>query len=392
MISVNDALALLLDLACPPRPETLLLDQACGRVLVQPATSRMTQPPFVAAAMDGYAWRSADAGQTLRIIGEAAAGHPWPGEAQPGTAIRIFTGAAVPAGYDRVEMQENVCVEGDRLTITTPSSSPHIRARGSDFRSGQQIPAGTRLSPAHVGLLAAMNIPEVVVAQRPHVAIMAGGDELVRPGQTPSDGQIISSNDLMIAALAQAAGAETTVLPIAADTEASLADRLDRARDFDLLITIGGASVGDHDLVGKVAGQMGLERAFYKIAMRPGKPLMAGKLGQTAMVGLPGNPVSSFVCGKLFMQPLIRRMQGLDGVVPLRRARLGVDLPPEGNRQHYLRARLASGSDLPQLTPFDHQDSALLMLLAQADALLMRPAGDRARAVGEIVEYLPLDD
>lgn len=390
MITVDEALQRVLALASPPKPEQIRLEHALGRVLLEPAISRMTQPPFNAAAMDGYAWRSADAGQTLTVIGEAAAGHPWTGDVQPGTAIRIFTGAAVPDGYDRVEMQENTRRDGDQLTITAPSTGTHIRERGCDFAAGDELSPGRRLNAADIGLLAAMNLPVVTVARRPKVAIMASGDELVRPGDTPAEGQIISSNDLAIAALAQEAGAETTLQPIAADSEDSLRACFEMARDADLLITIGGASVGDHDLVGKVATGLGLERAFYKIAMRPGKPLMAGSLSGTAMIGLPGNPVSSVICSKIFMQPLIRKMQGCDVVDQSRKAQLSVDLPAEGNRQHYLRAKLDIQNGQPLITPFDRQDSSLLSVLSQADALLLRPANDPARRKGDMMDYLPL--
>lgn len=390
MISVQEASRLVLGLASPPTLERISLDQAGGRVLAQPAISRMTQPPFDAAAMDGYAWRSADAGKTLRVIGQSAAGHPWQGEAQPETAIRIFTGAAVPPGYDRVEMQENTQRDGEMLRIQTPSRGTHIRRRGIDFAQGDRIEPGQRISAAMIGLLAAMNIPEIQVARRPRVAILASGDELLRPGQSPAEGQIISSNDLAVAALARSAGAQTTILPIARDTEASLREAFSRAADHDLLVTIGGVSVGDHDLMAPIAEQMGMTRAFHKIAMRPGKPLMAGKLGQTIMLGLPGNPVSAITCGILFMQPLIGRMQGLPGDLTPRRARLAVALPPEGNRQHYLRARLSEGADLPDIQPFGDQDSSLLSILTQANSLLIRPAGDPARKAGEIMSYLPV--
>ncbi|RMC33690.1 gephyrin-like molybdotransferase Glp [Paracoccus alkanivorans] len=390
MISVDEALALVLSLADAPRGEVLALDQAAGRILLEPAVSRMTQPPFDSAAMDGYALRHADLGQRLRVVGEAAAGHPWTGSAEPGTAIRIFTGGAVPPGYDRVEMQENTQRDGDWLTVTAPSRDAYIRKRGCDFGEGDRIEPGRRLSPADIALLAAMNLPQVTVAKRPKVAVLAGGDELVRPGETPSEGQIISSNDLAVAAIARAAGAEAEILPIARDSEDSLRDRFARARDADLLVTIGGASVGDHDLIGKVAEALGMERAFYKIAMRPGKPLMAGRIGRGAMLGLPGNPVSAIVCANVFMRPLIHAMQGLTGSGRVFRARLAAAMPPEGARQHYLRAKLRDGEDLPLIAPFDNQDSSLLSVLAQADALMIRPPHDPTRNAGEIVEYLPL--
>ena len=390
MIPVDEALSRVLSLAADPRPETLTLDRAAGRALLEPARARLTQPPFDAAAMDGYALRAQDMGGPLRVIGTSAAGHPWEGQPQPGTAIRIFTGAPVPSGYDRVVMQEMTTRSGDDLTVTETGTASHIRLRGNDFSEGDLLPEGRRLTAADIGLLAAMNVPQVTVARQPRVAILAGGDELVRLGEAPRPGQIVSSNDLAIAALAADAGGVAQILPIARDTEASLHESFAAASEADLIVTIGGASVGDHDLVGKVAADLGMQRAFYKIAMRPGKPLMAGKLGGSAMIGLPGNPVSAMVCGLLFMQPLILRMQGLDAGHRLHRARLGSDLAAEGNRQHYLRATLTEGADLPQIDPFDDQDSARLSLMAQADALLVRPADDPARKAGEVVTFLPL--
>lgn len=390
MITVEQALAQVLLLATPPVAEPVPLQHAWNRVLLEPAVSRMTQPPFDASAMDGYAIRAADIGQTLQVAGEAAAGHPYTGPAIPGTAVRIFTGAPVPPGYDRVVMQENVARDGDQVTITDPSGGANIRPAGDDFRKGESLASGRRLSAADIGLLAAMNVTILTVARRPRVAILAGGDELVPPGTDPGPGQIISSNDLAIAALVRQAGADPQILPIARDTEESLRAGFAAARGADLLVTIGGASVGDHDLIGKVATDLGLRQAFYKVAMRPGKPLMAGSLKGTPMLGLPGNPVSAIVCAILFMQPLIVAMQGLEPVLRLRKARLSMDLAVEGNRQHYLRATLADGPDLPLIQPFPSQDSARLSLMAQADALLVRPAGDPARSAGDVVSYLSL--
>lgn len=390
MITVEQALAQVLSLATRPIPEQVPLDQAWNRALLEPAVSRMTQPPFNASAMDGYAIRTTDIGQTLRVVGEAAAGHLHAGQASAGTAVRIFTGAPVPPGYDRVIMQENVVRDGDRITVTDPSGGSNIRPAGDDFREGDSLAPGRRLSPADVALLAAMNVPMVAVARRPRVVILAGGDELVPPGTPPGPGQIISSNDLAVAALARQAGAEPQILPIARDTEESLRAGFAAARDADLLVTIGGASVGDHDLIGKVAAELGLKRAFYKVAMRPGKPLMAGRLRDIPMLGLPGNPVSAIVCAILFMQPLLSAMQGLEAGPRLRKAELVHDLPPEGNRQHYLRATLSDGPRLPRIRPFASQDSARLSLMAQAEGLLVRPAHDPARSAGDIVDYLPL--
>lgn len=390
MISVDEATERVLALAGPPVSETVHLEQAYGRALLEPAAAQLTQPPFNAAAMDGYALRAIDLDGPLRIIGEAAAGRPWAGKAEPGTAIRIFTGAPVPAGYDQVVMQEHARREGDSLILTERSLAPHIRPRGNDFAKGDSLPAGRRLNAADIGLLAAMNVPRVIVAARPRVALLAGGDELTRPGETLHEGQIVSSNDLALAAQVIEAGGIPIILPIARDTEESLHEGLTAAAKADLIVTLGGASVGDHDLVGRVAEKMGLDRAFYRIAMRPGKPLMAGHLSHRPMLGLPGNPVSAMVCGILFMQPLIHRMQGLPGNLQLSKARLGRDLAAEGDRQHYLRAMLSDGHDLPVITPDDNQDSARLSLMSQADALLVRPAQDRPRKAGDIVAYLPL--
>lgn len=390
MISVAEALAHVLALAPAPRAETVTLAEGCGRVLLSAPPARLTQPPFDAAAMDGYALRCADLPGPLEVIGEAAAGHPWPGTARPGTAIRIFTGAPVPQGYDRVEMQENIRRDGDSITVEHPSQGRHIRAAGSDFYAGDILPPGRRLSAADIGLLAAMNLPRIEVARRPVVAILAGGDELVPPGGDPAPGQIISSNDLAVAALVSEAGGLPRILPLARDTLDSLRAGFAAAADADLLVTIGGASVGDHDLIAKISSEQGLERSFYKIAMRPGKPLLAGTLADMPMLGLPGNPVSAITCAILFMQPLIRKMQGLTPTTATIRARLSCDLPPEGPRQHYLRAQLAPGDDLPLVTPFADQDSARLSLMARADVLMIRPAGDPARRGGDILDCLPL--
>ncbi|WP_288949232.1 gephyrin-like molybdotransferase Glp [uncultured Paracoccus sp.] len=390
MISVEEARARVLALARPPEPEQIALEHALGRAMIAPAVARLTQPPFDAAAMDGYALRSADLPGPLSVIGTAAAGQPWQGKPAPGTAIRIFTGAPVPAGYDRVVMQEIVTRDEDQITVADAGQNLNIRARGNDFAEGHEFQPARPLRPADLALLAAMNVPRLTVARRPRIAVLAGGDELVRPGSDPAPGQIISSNDIAIAALAREAGAEPIVLPLARDTEESLRDRFAEAEGCDLIVTIGGASVGDHDLIAKVAADLGMERAFYKLAMRPGKPLMAGRIANAAMLGLPGNPVSAVVCAKLFMQPLIRAMQGLPPVPEPLQAVLGRDLPPEGNRQHYLRAQLSAGDGIPVIEPFADQDSARLWVLAQADALLIRPADDPARKAGERVNYLPL--
>ena len=391
MITVDEALARVLALAGPVRSEEIPLTEGLGRVLTAPVRARLTQPPFNAAAMDGYAIRRADLDLALPVIGEAAAGRPWQGQAAPGTAIRIFTGAPVPDGYDMVVMQEHIRREGDVIRIETRNSNDNIRPEGADFRTNSEFNPRRPLTPRDLALIAAMNVDRINVARRPRVAIIAGGDELVPPGTEPGPGQIVSSNDIAIAAIAERAGARAESLPLAADTMESLLDRFSRAADADLIVTIGGASVGDHDLIAKITEQIGMERAFYKIAMRPGKPLIAGHIGDSAMIGLPGNPVSAITCAELFIRPLLRAMQGLPPEDRLREGRLGADLPPEGDRQHYLRARLARDGADTIVTPVTSQDSARLGLLAEADALIVRPAGDAAKQAGEKVRFIRLD-
>lgn len=392
MIAVAEALAQVLALATPLEPETVPLAEGLGRVPAAPVTARLTQPPFDAAAMDGYWVAAADArpGATLPVTGEAAAGHAHQGTLPPGHALRIFTGAPCPAADGRVIPQEDVTRDGDHVTLETLPHSAHIRPRGSDFAEGTPFFPRRPLTARDLGLAAAMNIAALPVHRRPVVAIIATGDELVMPGEPPGPGQILCSNSFLIAGTVRHSGGIARILPIARDTEASLRAVLAQAADADLIVTSGGASVGAHDLVGKVAGEMGLARAFWKVAMKPGKPLMAGRLGAAALLGLPGNPVAAAVCADLFLTPMLLRFQGLDGHRPIARARLACDLPAEGPRAHYQRARLAASPDLPLLTPFAKQDSAALSVLAEADALLIRPASDPARHAGETVDYLPL--
>ena len=393
MITVEEALQRCFALVTPMPAETVALRQAAGRVLAAPALARLTQPPFDASAMDGYALgRAAAAGARYRVIGEAGAGHGFTGELAPDEATRIFTGAPLPKGAQTIAIQEDITVFGPEITVTGATTpGDNIRPRGQDFHEGDALSAPRRLRANDLALLAAMNIATVDVARRPVVAIIATGDELVMPGETPGPDQIVASNLFALAALAEAEGAEVRLLPIARDTEEELRQVFALAEGADLIVTIGGASVGDHDLVGKVAADLGLERAFWKIAMRPGKPLMAGRLGTSVMLGLPGNPVSAIVCGHLFLLPMLRAMQGL-AAEPARtlRAELGQDLGPAGPRVHYMRAKLTPGEGLPSIAPFVAQDSALLRILTEADALLVRPLGDGPRKAGEAVDYLPL--
>ena len=389
MISVEDALARCLALVAPLPPETVPLAQAAGRWMCKAAVATRNQPPFPASAMDGYAVQgNPGPDDNFLVIGEAGAGHAFDGQVGPGQAVRIFTGAPVPEGATRVIIQEDVVSLGDRILLKEGlDTATHIRPLGQDFRAGDSL-SPRRLRPNDLALLAAMNIPSVQATRKPVVALVATGDELVMPGEDPRPDQIIASNSFALKAMVEAEGGEVRLLPIARDTEAELATVLGLAEGADLIVTIGGASVGDHDLVGRVAG---LEHSFWKLALRPGKPLMAGRLNGVPMLGLPGNPVSAIVCGHLFLLPMVRAMLGDPAPVPQpRKAILTTDLPPNGPRAHYMRARLTLGDGLPAIAPFDRQDSALLSILGQADALLIRPIDAPACRAGDTVPYLPL--
>ncbi|WP_135504923.1 gephyrin-like molybdotransferase Glp [Roseovarius aestuariivivens] len=390
MITVEEALDHLFSLVSPLEVERVPLAQAGGRVLAEGAEARRDQPPFPASAMDGYAVAddAVRVGATFEVIGEAAAGHGFTGTVGAGQAVRIFTGAPVPPGADRVVIQEDVTRDGDCVTVTgPPDESPHVRPQGSDFKIGDRIEAPRRLSPPDIALLAAMNVADVKVRRKPRVALISTGDELVMPGDDPGPDQIIASNTFGLKAMLEEMGARARILPIARDTTTSLETAFELAAGADLVVTIGGASVGDHDLVGKVAGDLGLQRAFYKVAMRPGKPLMAGRMGEAAMLGLPGNPVSAMVCGHVFLAPMIRVMLGLGAApAPRLRATLSRDMDAGGPREHYMRAEVSNG----QITPEPRQDSALLSVLARANALMIRPAGDKPRNAGDVMEYISL--
>jgi len=390
MISVDEALDHLFALVSPLKTETVPLSEAGGRVLATDAVARRDQPPFAASAMDGYAARKDEVrpGATLTVIGEAAAGHGFAGPVGPGQCVRIFTGAPVPEGADHVVIQEDVTRTGDTITIGPDAcDNSHVRPAGGDFRIGDRLSAPRRLSAQDVALLAAMNIPQVQVSRRPAVALISTGDELVMPGEVPGPDQIIASNTFGLKTMLDQMGARPRILPIARDTRASLETAFDLAQGADLIVTIGGASVGDHDLVGDVAAGLGMERSFYKVAMRPGKPLMAGRMGDAVLLGLPGNPVSAMVCGHVFMAPMIRVMLGLGAHRATRKtARLAHDIGAGGPREHYMRAELRDGL----ITPEPRQDSALLSVLAHANALMIRPAGDGPRQKGEEVDYIDL--
>lgn len=394
MISVEVAHRRLMALFAPVGTETVPLAEAGGRTLAKDIVADRDQPPFAASAMDGYAVRAEDlaAGIPLRVIGEAPAGRRYPGRVGPGEAVRIFTGAPVPEGADTILIQEDAERAGDMITPRAdPDTSRFIRPAGADFARGTRITAPRRLTAAEIALAAAMNAGTVTVARRPVVALIPTGDELVWPGESPGPDQIVSSNNFGLKAMLEAEGAEVRLLPIARDNPESLALAFDLASDADLVVTLGGASVGDHDLVQATALAHGLTLDFYKIAMRPGKPLMAGRFGTTPLVGLPGNPVSAMVCGHLFLCPAVRAMLGLDATLPEPLpARLAMPLGKNGPRAHYMRAKVEATANGWHCTPFDRQDSALLSVLVAANALLVRPPHDRPREPGEEVAFLPL--
>jgi len=391
MISVAEALERLFALAPAMPAETVPLAEAAGRVMRADTAARRTQPPFPASAMDGYAVRAADAGQgaRLQVIGEAAAGRRYPGALGPGQAVRIFTGAPVPDGADTILIQEDAIRDGDVITVTeAPDPGAFVRPAGGDFVEGETIQAPQRLTPRRIALLAAMNVSEVAAARRPVVALIPTGDELVLPGETPGPDQIVSSNNFGLAAMIAAAGAVPLPRPIARANAASLRAALDAAAGADIVVTLGGASVGEHDLVAKVYSEQGLELDFYKVAMRPGKPLMAGRIGRQMMLGLPGNPVSAMVCGEVFLRPVLAAAEGL----PARprstmSAPLAHDLEANGPREHYMRAVLGEDG---ALEVFSNQDSSLVATLARANALIVRkPFADNAMK-SELVPYIPL--
>lgn len=321
------------------------------------------------------------------MIGESAAGHGFSGAVGCGQAVRIFTGAPVPDGAVRVIIQEDVSRDGDVITCgQNMDAATHIRAAGTDFTKGTSFAPAGPLRPADIALLAAMNHSELLVRRRPVVALIATGDELVMPGETPNADQIVTSNTFGLAAMIEAEGGVARCLPVARDTESSLATAFDLAAGADLIVTIGGASVGDHDLVAKVAEDRGMDRAFYKIAMRPGKPLMAGRIGGTPMIGLPGNPVSSMVCGTIFILPMIRAMLGQPTSTAVETATLASPLPTNGPRAHYMRGHRIDGG----VAAFDSQDSARLGLLARADVLIVRQPHDPERKIGDKVRIIAL--
>ncbi|MGN7293718.1 molybdopterin molybdotransferase MoeA [Rhizobium sp. SAFR-030] len=383
LLPVSEALARLLDAANPVTDQEVVpLRQAADRVLAEDIAARLTQPPFNSSAMDGYALRTQDApeiGAELTVIGQAAAGHAFAGTVGPGETVRIFTGAPVPDGADAVLIQEDAEVlDGGRIrTRFTVTKGRHIRPRGQDFAEGETVlSAGTRLDYAHVTVCAAMNHPKLAVYRRPLVAVLATGDELVEAGQVPQADQIIASNTFGIAALIEAAGGSVLDLGIVADRADLIEAAVDRAvaAKADVLVTLGGASVGDHDLVQSSLKAKGMALDFWRIAMRPGKPLMVGSLGAMQVLGLPGNPVASLVCGTLFLEPLVARLGHRQPPDRMAEAITATPLSANDHRQDYLRARLSRDSEGRLVAhSFGKQDSSMMKIFATSDCLILRP-------------------
>jgi molybdopterin molybdotransferase len=397
MISVDEARNRILEALRPTPSEIVALANAWNRVTAEPVIARLTQPPADVSAMDGYALRAPDGtlGATLHVIGSAPAGHPFAGTVGAGEAVRLFTGSVVPQGADAILLQEDATASGTEVRVNEAvAAGRHIRRAGQDFAAGDTVvPTGRRLTARDIGLAAAANHPWLTLHRRPRIAILATGDEIAMPGEPIPTGGIVSSNSHALAALVRAAGGEPIVLPIAADTREAVAAVADAVHGMDVLVTTGGASVGDHDLVIESLKTRGLELDFWQIAMRPGKPLLFGRLGPVAVLGLPGNPVSALVCSILFLLPALSRLAGLPAAPPPTiQAITGAALRANDHRADHLRATVSTDSQgRIVVTPFPVQDSAMLRRLALANALILRAPNAPAVPEGTEVSVIRLD-
>lgn len=397
LIPVEEARARILDKVKPLAPETVALDKALGRVLAKPVKALRDQPPFDGSAMDGYAVIAADVAATpatLKLIGTSAAGHGFRGTLARGSCVRIFTGAPVPKGADSVVIQENVEAEGSAITILQPvKPGQNVRAAGLDFRRGDLLlPAGLTFGARDIGLAAAANASQVRVRQHPKLMLFTTGDELVAPGGVPKRDQIVSSNSHAIAAMATQLGAEVVNLGIVADSLKATERAIARAAAADILVSTGGASVGDHDHVQEALRNSRVKIDFWKIAMRPGKPFMYGRRKGQHVLGLPGNPVSALVCARLFLKPLIDALRGLPASDDMVQARLGTPLRENDSRQDYIRATLTETPDgLRTVTPYSKQDSSMQRTFREAQALIVRPPNAPPASQGDVVNILRLD-
>ena len=402
LLAVDEARERIIAGLAPMTSESLPLSDTMGRVLASDVSARLSLPPAAVSAMDGYAVRGGDCsavGTTLRRIGESAAGRPWDGSVEAGTAVRIFTGAVVPQGADTIVLQEDVTAEseddGARVTISElPKHGQFIRPAGLDVSKGDLIlRAGTVMSARLIALAVSAGHSKISVWRRPHVGILSTGDELVRPGEVPGAGQIISSNATYLSAFVEACGGIPVDLGIARDRPGEMLACVHAApAPLDLVITTGGASVGTHDHIVSDLNSAGTELGFWKIAMRPGKPLIHGRIDDIPLLGLPGNPVSSAVCANIFLRPAVARLSGTDHEPQMIEARLGIDLAENDRRQDYLRSVLAyDGNGRPVVTPAKKQDSSMISVYAGANALVVRPPFDPPKTAGDTVMVMPLD-
>jgi molybdopterin molybdotransferase len=394
LLPVDKALRLILSGVKPLAAEKINIRKAHGRILAAPVKATRDQPPFDASAMDGYALRQEDMAGELKVIGTSAAGHSYKGTVKPGTAVRILTGAPMPKGADTIVIQENVTRDGDRLRITQATAAgKNIRRRGLDFKKGATLlPTGIRLNARDIGLAAAGNADLLRIRKKPRVVVLTTGDELVLPGQRPRADQIVSSNSLALEAMFRAWDADVINLGIVPDRLKATEAAIRKGLDADVLVTTGGASVGDHDFVQQALKNVGVKIAFWKIALRPGKPLMFGAKGGTRVLGLPGNPVSALVCARIFIRPLLRALQGLPTEDAPQLARLDVDLPENDNRQDYLRSVLTTHPDGSRsVAPAGLQDSSMQRVLRESQALIIRPPHAPDAPRGAQVPVLLLD-
>ena len=396
MISVDEAVQRVMRAFAPLSSETIPLSEALGRVLARDAHAAVDHPPAPISAMDGYAVRADDArlDAELAVIGESPAGKPFAGRVGPGETVRIFTGGVVPEGADAVVLQEDVVAHGVRVRIKEPQPpGENVRQRGLDFRVGDLLlERGRVISPRDVALLASGDFAHVEVTRKPRVAVVATGDELSRPGEPRAPGGIVASSTYALQAMIRDWGGDAVDLGIIPDRAEEFARLPDAARGMDLIITLGGASVGDHDLIQSALAPHGFVLDFWKIAMRPGKPLIFGRLNASPLIGLPGNPVSAMVCALIFVRPALFAMLGAPYVAPVRTARLAAPLKANGKRQDYIRARFSVSKSAAVVEPFTLQDSSMQKVFAQADALIIRRVGAPPAAAGDEVEVLLLDD
>lgn len=394
LMPVEEARARILSNVKPLPPENVPLALALGRVLAKPLSAERDQPPFNSSAMDGYAVRSEDNTTELTVIGTSAAGHAFNGKLKAGQAIRIFTGAPVPATADAVVIQENTTATGKIVSILQSSRvGQNIRPRGLDFRKGETLlPAAIRLNARDIGLAAAMNCDILSVRKKPVVAVIATGDELVLPGRKPRADQIVSSNSNALVAMAESFGAKVINGGIVRDDLKATERAILKMAKADIIVTTGGASVGDHDFIQQALKNTGVKIDFWKIAMRPGKPFMYGRKGKRHVLGLPGNPVSALVCARLFLKPLLDCLQGLPVQESATMARLGIAMPANDSRQDYVRARIEIAPDGSRTaTPFNKQDSSMQRSFREAHCLVIRPPNAPAASIGDPVPIMNLD-